>query len=58
MMPRSPSDCIGRRKIDIARVSTQDISVNDISIGTERLGEGNEARNVSTIAITVSRQQG
>ena len=32
-----------------------DISVDDISIGTERLGEGDTARNVSTIAIKLSR---
>jgi len=48
--------------VDVVEVTKRnfmkDISVNDISIGTERLGEGNEARNVSTIAITVSRQQG
>ena len=35
-----------------------DISVDDISIGTERLGEGDAARNVSTIAITLLRQKG
>lgn len=34
-----------------------DISVDDISIGTERLGEGDTARNVSTIAIKLSRQK-
>jgi DNA-binding protein len=48
--------------VDVVEVTKRnfmkDISVNDISIGTERLGEGNEARNVSTIAITVSRQKG
>jgi len=47
--------------VDVVEVTKRnfmkDISVDDISIGTERMGEGNEARNVSTIAITVSRKK-
>ena len=35
-----------------------DIVVEDISINTEVLGEGDDKRNVSTIAITVSRKKG
>ena len=34
-----------------------DIAVEDISIGTERLGEGDASRNVSTIAISLSRHK-
>jgi len=34
-----------------------DITVDDVSIGTERLGEGDTARNVSTIDITLSRKR-
>lgn len=30
-------------------------AVNNISIGTEKIGEGNEAKNVSTIEITLSK---
>jgi DNA-binding protein len=47
--------------IDIVEVTKRsfmtDISVDDISIGTERLGEGNDVRNVSTIAITLTRHR-
>ncbi len=47
--------------VDVVEVTKRsfmtDISVEDISIGTERLGEGNDARNVSTIAISLSRQK-
>jgi len=32
-----------------------DVLVDDILIGTERLGEGNDIRNVSTISIKLSR---
>ncbi len=32
-----------------------DVLVGDILIGTERLGEGNDIRNVSTISIKLSR---
>jgi DNA-binding protein len=34
-----------------------DIAVEGISIGTERLGEGDASRNVSTIAISLSRHK-
>jgi len=48
--------------VDVVEVTKRsfmtDISVDEISIGTERLGEGDEARNVSTIAIRLSRQKG
>jgi len=48
--------------VDIVEVTKRsfitDISVDGISIGTERLGEGGDARNVSTIAIILSRQKG
>ena len=44
--------------VDVVEVTKRsflkDISVNDISIGTERLGEGDAARNVSTISIHLS----
>lgn len=47
--------------VDVVEVTKRsfmtDISVDDISIGTERLGEGDNMRNVSTIAITLSRQK-
>lgn len=47
--------------VDVVEVTKRsfmtDIAVDDISIGTERLGEGGEARNVSTIAITISRKK-
>ncbi|RLI10385.1 RNA-binding protein [Candidatus Bathyarchaeota archaeon] len=47
--------------VDVVEVTKRsfmtDIAVDDISIGTERLGEGDAARNVSTIAITLSRQK-
>lgn len=47
--------------VDVVEVTKRsfmtDISVDDISIGTERLGEGDAARNVSTIAIRLSRQK-
>jgi len=32
-----------------------DIAVNNISIGTEKIGEGNEAKNISTIEISLSK---
>jgi DNA-binding protein len=44
--------------VDVVEVTKRsflkDISVKDISIGTERLGEGDAARNVSTISIHLS----
>lgn len=47
--------------VDVVEVTKRsfmtDISIEDISIGTERLGEGDAARNVSTIAISLSRQK-
>lgn len=47
--------------VDVVEVTKRsfitDISVDEISIGTERLGEGDAARNVSTIAIRLSRQK-
>jgi len=47
--------------VDVVEVTKRsfmtDISVQDISIGTERLGEGDDVRNVSTIAISLSRQK-
>ena len=47
--------------VDVVEVTKRsfmtDISIDDISIGTERLGEGETARNVSTIAIKLSRQK-
>ncbi len=47
--------------VDVVEVTKRsfmtDISVEDISIGTERMGEGDTARNVSTIAISLSRQK-
>jgi len=47
--------------VDVVEVTKRsfmtDMSVDDISIGTERLGEGTDARNVSTIAITLSRKK-
>ena len=45
--------------VDVVEVTKRsfltDISVDDISIGTERLGESGAERNVSTIAIKLSR---
>lgn len=47
--------------VDVVEVTKRsfmtDMAVDDIAIGTERLGEGSEARNVSTIAITISRKK-
>ena len=47
--------------VDVVEVTKRsfmtDISIDDISIGTERLGEGDTARNVSTIAIKLSRHK-
>jgi len=34
-----------------------DLTVDNISIGTEVLGEADQQRNVSTIAITLSRKK-
>lgn len=34
-----------------------DIIVNSISIGTEKISEGNDVRNVSTIEITLSKKK-
>lgn len=45
--------------VDVVEVTKRsfitDITVDDIIIGTERLGEGDQARNVSTISIKLSR---
>jgi DNA-binding protein Alba len=45
--------------VDVVEVTKRsfltDISIADIAIGTERLGEQGAERNVSTIAITLSR---
>ena len=45
--------------VDVVEVTKRsfltDINIADIAIGTERLGEQGAERNVSTIAITLSR---
>lgn len=45
--------------VDVVEVTKRsfitDISVDDIAIGTERLGEAGAERNVSTISIKLSR---
>ena len=42
--------------VEVARRSfVTDINVDDITIGTERLGDGDDMRNVSTIAIKISK---
>jgi len=45
--------------VDVVEVTKRsfmtDLNIADISIGTERLGEQGAERNVSTIAITLSR---
>ncbi len=45
--------------VDVVEVTKRsfmtDISVDDIAIGTERLGEPGSERNVSTISIKLSR---
>jgi DNA-binding protein Alba len=45
--------------VDVVEVTKRsfitDINVDDISIGTERLGEEGHERNVSTISIQLSR---
>ena len=35
-----------------------DIIIDKITIGTEKIGEGNEVRNVSSIAISLSKGKG
>ncbi len=49
------------RAVDVAEVVVQRLSggsyeTKDIKIDTERLGEGSEARNVSTIEIVVGKK--
>ncbi len=45
--------------VEVARRSfVTDINVDDITIGTERLGDGDDVRNVSTIAIKISKSGG
>ena len=45
--------------VDVVEVAKRsfvtDINVDDITIGTERLGDGDDMRNVSTIAIKISK---
>ncbi len=45
--------------VDVVEVTKRsfmtDLNIADITIGTERLGEQGAERNVSTIAITLSR---
>ena len=42
--------------IEVCRRSfLKDMNVEDIKIGTERLGEGDDLRNVSTIKILLSK---
>ncbi|MBI4258667.1 MAG: DNA-binding protein Alba [Thaumarchaeota archaeon] len=46
------------RAVDVAEIVTKRLgnnafSVKDIKIGTERVGEGEESRNVSTIEISI-----
>ncbi len=45
--------------VDVVEVTKRsfvtDINVDDIAIGTERLGEAGSERNVSTISIKLSR---
>ena len=47
------------RAVDVVEVTKRsfltDIVVDDIDIGTERLGEAGAERNVSTISINLSR---
>lgn len=48
--------------VDVVEVTKRsfvtDINVDDIAIGTERLGEAGSERNVSTISIKLSRPKG
>jgi len=49
------------RAADVAQVTTKRLgadsyAIKDIKIDTERLGEGQEARNVSTIEITIGKK--
>jgi DNA-binding protein Alba len=42
--------------VEVARRSfVNNVSIEDIAIGTETIGEENEARNVSTICIKISK---
>lgn len=47
--------------VDVVEVTKRsflkDIDVENIAIGTEVLGEGDDKRNVSTIAITIVRKE-
>jgi len=44
--------------VEVTRRSfLKDLAVDNISIGTEVLGEGDNQRNVSTITITLSRRK-
>lgn len=49
------------RAVDVAEIITRRLGVDvyavrDIKIGTERVGEGEQQRNVSTIEITVGKR--
>jgi DNA-binding protein len=47
--------------VDVVEVTRRSfiehLNVENIEIGTETVGEGDEARNVSTIAITLSKKK-
>ncbi|KYH36741.1 MAG: DNA-binding protein Alba [Candidatus Bathyarchaeota archaeon B23] len=47
--------------VDVVEVTRrsflENLKVENIEIGTETVGEGDEARNVSTIAITLSKEK-
>ncbi len=44
--------------VEVARRSfIEDLKIENIEIGTETVGEGDQARNVSTIAITLSKEK-
>ena len=43
--------------VEVARRSfLRDAKIDDISIGTEKMGEENETRNVSTICIRICKE--
>ena len=44
--------------VEVARRSfIENLKVENIEIGTETVGEGDQVRNVSTIAITLSKEK-
>jgi DNA-binding protein len=54
---RSISKAVDAAEIVKTRFLANQVEITDVKIGTEKVGEGEQARNVSTIEITLEKKK-